>query len=84
MYSIRNLLVQQPAKVKAAILAILVAAKTSGLIHLSGDEVAQWGLALEIVLGLLYVDTLTASTDALDQWQKALDEPKRPLRADGK
>lgn len=71
-YSPKQLLAQEPSAVKAAILAILVALITTGVITLSSEAIAAWGLALELVLGLLYIRPLTVSKAGLSELDGAL------------
>lgn len=78
MYRLSSIFTQEPTAVKAAVLAILVALVTTDVVNLTGDQIAAWGLALELVLGLLYVRPLSVSKSGLAEVQAA--KPKRPAK----
>lgn len=77
-YSPQQVLTQEPSAVKAAALAILAALVVTDVIDLTGDQIAAWGLALELVLGLLYVRPLSVSKSGLAEVEAA--KPKRPAK----
>jgi hypothetical protein len=82
MFSPRNLLTQEPAAIKAAVLAVLAALITTGVIGISAEAVAAWGLAIELVLGLLYVRSVTTSkVFAAEQQAEALRTQRAEIGA---
>lgn len=67
MYSLKTFLAQEPAAVKAALVALVSAAIVSGWFTISAEALAAWGTALELLLGLGYVRARTVTTSALQQ-----------------
>lgn len=66
MYSIKNVFKQEPNAIKAAIVTLLATLVMAGVVNLSGEQVAGYGLALEVLLGLFYVRPLSISKKAID------------------
>lgn len=71
MYSLGQILRQEPNAIRTALLAILGALVITGVVELDAEEVAAWGIAAETVLTLLYVRPLSVSKDSLNE----LDQP---------
>lgn len=67
MYSIRNLLTQEPTAISAFIIATLNVFVLASVIHLSKDVVLATNTSLVLGLGLFYVRPLTASKSALSE-----------------
>jgi hypothetical protein len=67
MYSVKNILKQEPMAISAAIIAVLNTFVLAGLIHLTKDVVIATNTSLVLVLGLFYVRPFTTSTDALNK-----------------
>lgn len=67
MYSIRNILVQEPNAVRGAVLAVLAVLVMTQVVTVSAEAVAGIGLAVEVVLNLFYVKPLSVSRDAMNK-----------------
>lgn len=65
MYSVKNLLKQEPTAISAFIIATLNVFVLAGVLHLTKDVVLAINTSLVLGLGLFYVRPLTTSTDAL-------------------
>lgn len=70
MYSIRNVFRQEPNAIREAILAILAVLVMTDVVNISEEATAGIGLCVSLVLGLLYVRPLSASTSALEDLAK--------------
>lgn len=55
MYSPREIFHREPAALKTAFTVVAAALVITGLIELSGEAVAAWAVAIEVVLSLFYV-----------------------------
>lgn len=66
--------------VKTAIVAVLSALIITGVITISAESLAAWGVAVEVVLGLFYVRQATVSKDGLEQLGRDI-AARRPLAA---
>lgn len=67
MYDPREILRKEPVAVAAAIKVVLAALVLGGAIHLGNDALASWVIALEAVLGLLYVRPASVSKAGLEE-----------------
>lgn len=67
MYSIKQLLKQEPATLVTVINLWLAFLVVVGAISASGETIAQFGAAMNATLLLFYVRTLVSSNDALQQ-----------------
>lgn len=67
MYSLKNILKQNPLAVKSAIFAILGALVITGVVTLSAEALAAWGVAIEMVLNLFYVSPSTVNRSKLEE-----------------
>lgn len=67
MYSIRNILVQEPNAVRGGVLAVLAVLVMTQVVTVSAEAVAGIGLAVEVVLNLFYVKPLSVSRDAMSK-----------------
>lgn len=90
MYDPRQIFKQEPAAIKAALVALVTVFIVSGTITISSSTLASAGTAFELVAGLLYVRQLTVTKKALSDLKDAQDESElrgmaatrsRPLRA---
>ncbi len=77
MYSLKNVLLQKPDQVKRTVLSILGLLVLAGAITISADTAVAWAIAIENVLGMLYVSPLTVSKAGI---QALVDDPNvKPL-----
>ncbi len=67
VYSLKNILKQNPLAVKSAAMAILGALVVTGVITLSSEAIAAWAVAIEMVLNLFYVSPSTVNRAKLEQ-----------------
>lgn len=65
MYSLKNVLLQKPDAIKGVVLIILAALVAGGQINLDGEAVAMWGLGIERLLSLFYVQPLSVNKAGL-------------------
>lgn len=80
MYSLRQILKQEPAAVKAALLAVVAAVVGVKNYHIDSDSLLQVGVALELVLGLFYVRRFSKSNAQADaDTQSALTVQKADI-----
>lgn len=71
MYSLAQVLKQEPAAVAAAAKVVLGVLVLVGVLTMSAEALAGWVIAIEALLNLFYVRPLTVSKDALSN----LEEP---------
>jgi hypothetical protein len=67
MYSLTNILKKSPLAVKGAVMTVLAALVATGVIDISAEAVAVWGLAIERLLDLLYTAPLIVSRAGLTE-----------------
>lgn len=65
MYSIKQLFMQEPNTVRSAVMAIIGALVITGVINLSVEALAEWGVAFELTITLFYVRPLSVSKAGL-------------------
>lgn len=76
MYSLKQLLRQEPSAVKEFVTTVLGTLVLMGVIDVSKDVIVGSGILISVLLGLFYVRPLTASRDAINQLSVL-----QPLRA---
>lgn len=76
MYSIRNVVTQEPAAIQLVIMSLLSALVVTGVINLSEDALAVWGVVILGALNLFYIRPLSVSKSGLAEVEAA-----RPARA---
>lgn len=64
-YSLASLAKQEPNAIRSCALAIGAALVITGVVDVTAEALAAWGIALESLLTLLYVRPLSVSKDAL-------------------
>lgn len=67
MYSLRQLLKQEPSAVKEFVTTVLGTLVLMGVIDVSKDVIVGSGILISVLLGLFYVRPLTSSKDAINQ-----------------
>lgn len=79
MYSLGQVLKQEPSAVKEFVTTVLGTLVLMGVIDVSKDVIVGSGILISVLLGLFYVRPLTASKDAINQLV-ALTPAKAPAR----
>lgn len=73
-YSLKNVFKQEPAAIRAAVLAVLGVLVMTGVVTLSAQAVAGIGVSVSLVLDLFYVRPLSASKSALHELSEASEQ----------
>lgn len=79
MYSIKQVLKQEPATVVGVVNLWLAFLVTVGVIDVSAETIASFGGALNATFLLFYVRTLVSSNDALKQLGEAMPSVDQEL-----